>query len=338
MARRPVPTRGAPPRSSGRRRRRRRCTATGASRRRWSIAGLMPTACPARARISSPRTRHPRRAGWSRRPRPGAERWHEPDRFPAPWPGRSGDGPAGRHGAPAALGTGVFIGVASVLFLLFLAAYTMRMSAPDWRAIRLPWQVWLSTALLAAGSLAMADAARAARAGARPARLARCRAAGGGALHRFAAMGMACPCKQGERGGQSRRQLLLPADRHARPAVLGGVAAWLLVTLRRGAGEAMPAPRCAWRCARAIGTSAGALAGAAGRCAGSRPRWCASSAAAREAAAEPKRNGSKTAAGGERWSRKQPRPSGRPTYRAAGAAVADWRSDQHAFQVSWARP
>jgi len=92
-----------------------------------------------------------------------------------------GGGPAGgdatRHsnmgGAPGSIGLWVFMGVVAALFSLFLAAYAMRMDSADWQRIALPWQVWLSTALLAAGSLAMHIASRAARAGnMAPARLA----------------------------------------------------------------------------------------------------------------------------------------------------------------------
>jgi cytochrome c oxidase subunit 3 len=51
------------------------------------------------------------------------------------------------------IGLWVFIGVASTLFALFLLAYVMRLSGSDGSAIALPWQLWLSTALLAAGSV-----------------------------------------------------------------------------------------------------------------------------------------------------------------------------------------
>lgn len=66
-----------------------------------------------------------------------------------------------------ALGTGlwVFIGVASTLFALFLAAYAMRMDgAGDWSTLALPPQLWLSSALLLAGSLLLQRAGAAARA------------------------------------------------------------------------------------------------------------------------------------------------------------------------------
>jgi cytochrome c oxidase subunit III len=63
--------------------------------------------------------------------------------------------------APAAIGLWVFIGVASMLFSLFLTAYAMRMDrAQDWTALAMPGQLWLSTALLGGGSLLLARAAR----------------------------------------------------------------------------------------------------------------------------------------------------------------------------------
>lgn len=59
----------------------------------------------------------------------------------------------------------LFIAVASVLFTLFIVAYAMRMDqAPDWAPIAMPWQLWLSTALLVAGSALMHGAARTAEA------------------------------------------------------------------------------------------------------------------------------------------------------------------------------
>lgn len=75
------------------------------------------------------------------------------------------------HGLPPALreravGTALwcFIGVASVLFALFLTAYGMRMDgAADWTRLALPAQLWLSSALLLAGSVLMQLAASAAR-------------------------------------------------------------------------------------------------------------------------------------------------------------------------------
>jgi len=66
-----------------------------------------------------------------------------------------------------AVGTGLwaFIGVGSTLFALFISAYAMRMlDAPDWTPLALPRTLWLSSALLVAGSALMHLAAGAARA------------------------------------------------------------------------------------------------------------------------------------------------------------------------------
>lgn len=69
--------------------------------------------------------------------------------------------------SPADIGLWVFIGMASSLFLLFVAAYVMRMEGSDWSAIGLPPQLWLSTTCLIAGSAALQWAAFAARRGER---------------------------------------------------------------------------------------------------------------------------------------------------------------------------
>jgi cytochrome c oxidase subunit 3 len=78
-----------------------------------------------------------------------------------------GDAATGRgFGAPpSSIGLWAFMGVATSLFSLFIVAFALRMDSPDWHAVALPWQVWLSTALLIAGSAAMALASRAAQAG-----------------------------------------------------------------------------------------------------------------------------------------------------------------------------
>jgi cytochrome c oxidase subunit 3 len=60
-----------------------------------------------------------------------------------------------RRGRPQAIygvGLWVFIGVATMLFTLFITAYIMRMSEADASAIVMPRQLWLSTALLIVGS------------------------------------------------------------------------------------------------------------------------------------------------------------------------------------------
>ena len=62
------------------------------------------------------------------------------------------------------IGVWAFIAVASTLFTLFLTAYMMRMRALDWSPIAMPWQLWLSSAWLVAGSVVMHRASRAAAA------------------------------------------------------------------------------------------------------------------------------------------------------------------------------
>lgn len=68
-----------------------------------------------------------------------------------------------RHGAAAGTALWVFIGVASTLFGLFIAAYLMRMEGSDWSSIVLPWQLGLSTACLVAASVQLQLAVWAAR-------------------------------------------------------------------------------------------------------------------------------------------------------------------------------
>ncbi|UUZ68437.1 bb3-type cytochrome oxidase subunit III [Polaromonas sp. P2-4] len=73
-------------------------------------------------------------------------------------------GNAGERHDAAAVGIGlwVFMGVVTTLFSLFISAYVMRMDASDWSVIAMPWQLWLSTALLLAGSATLQLASRAA--------------------------------------------------------------------------------------------------------------------------------------------------------------------------------
>lgn len=61
------------------------------------------------------------------------------------------------------IGLWAFIGVASALFALFITAYAMRMQSGDWVQIAMPWQLWLSSAVLVAGSVLLHLAGRAAR-------------------------------------------------------------------------------------------------------------------------------------------------------------------------------
>lgn len=57
----------------------------------------------------------------------------------------------------------IFIGVATALFMLFLAAYVMRMDGSDWSPFVMPWQLWISTTFLVAASLTLHGVGKAAR-------------------------------------------------------------------------------------------------------------------------------------------------------------------------------
>jgi cytochrome c oxidase subunit III len=84
--------------------------------------------------------------------------------------------------AAGSIGLWVFMGVASMLFVLFLTAYVMRMAESDWSPFALPWQLALSAALLVLGSLLLHRAATAARATRWPAARALLLAGGAAAL------------------------------------------------------------------------------------------------------------------------------------------------------------
>ena len=57
---------------------------------------------------------------------------------------------------PAAkIGLGVFLAVASALFVLFISAYSMRMNVVDWRALPVPRLLWLNTGVLVLSSVAL---------------------------------------------------------------------------------------------------------------------------------------------------------------------------------------
>jgi cytochrome c oxidase subunit 3 len=76
-----------------------------------------------------------------------------------------GGRPPDRRAASTGTGLWVFMGVATALFSLFTVAYAMRMDSGDWSPLSMPWQLWLSTALLVAGSALLQRAATAARGG-----------------------------------------------------------------------------------------------------------------------------------------------------------------------------
>src|SRR5476649_115644 len=84
-------------------------------------------------------------------------------KVPAVGYGKSGPGFQGdRRGAAISVALWLFIGVATALFLLFVAAYVMRMDASDWSPLAMPWQLWLSSALLVSSSVLLQLAAGAA--------------------------------------------------------------------------------------------------------------------------------------------------------------------------------
>jgi len=162
--------------------------------------------------------------------------------------GRPGD----THASAASIGLWVFMGVATALFSLFIVAYVMRMSGEDAITIALPWQLWLSTALLVAGSVALQWAVGASR-GRDPTRARRLLVAGG-----LCAVGFLCAqlwAWQSLLGAQ-----VMPAGNPAGSFfylltamhglhLTGGLAAWTWT-----AHDAWPEPgKAAWRialCAR----------------------------------------------------------------------------------------
>ena len=151
----------------------------------------------------------------------------------------------------AAVGVGLwlFIGVASSLFALFLLAYVMRLSGSDGAAIALPWQLWLSTALLAAGSVLL-QRAHASRSSARALLL----AGGACAIVFLAAQGWAWHALQAAdvrlASHPAASFFYLLTALHGLH-VAGGLAAWE-VTLQAVSRQAGPGP-VDWRvalCAR----------------------------------------------------------------------------------------
>jgi cytochrome c oxidase subunit 3 len=83
--------------------------------------------------------------------------------------GYGGGPPGGAPGrSPARVFVGALLVVIAMLFVLLTVAYLGRSALPDWRALAdtaeplaNPWQLWLNTALLAAGSVALHGARRA---------------------------------------------------------------------------------------------------------------------------------------------------------------------------------
>lgn len=63
----------------------------------------------------------------------------------------------------AKIGLGVFLAVIASLFVLLISAYSMRMQAPDWRAMPVPDLLWFNTAMLVLSSVGLHLALVAAR-------------------------------------------------------------------------------------------------------------------------------------------------------------------------------
>ena len=164
-----------------------------------------------------------------------------------------GGWPPDRRAASTGIGLWAFMGVATALFSLFTLAYAMRMDSGDWSPIAMPWQLWLSTGLLVAGSACLQRAASAAR-GDHPAAARTLLGAGGACALAF--LGVQLWAWQVLQAAQ-----VMPAGNPAASFfylltamhglhVIGGLAGWAVTA--RGAGRAA-GPAFAWRvalCAR----------------------------------------------------------------------------------------
>ena len=167
-----------------------------------------------------------------------------------------GGWPPDRRAASMGTGLWVFMGVATALFSLFTLAYAMRMDGGDWSPIAMPWQLWLSTALLAAGSALLQRAGAAARGGRWAAARTQLWAGGACALAFLGVQLWVWQLLQAAQvvpaGNPAASFFYLLTAMHGLH-VIGGLVGWRLAV--RGAGRANPAdgPAFAWRialCAR----------------------------------------------------------------------------------------
>jgi cytochrome c oxidase subunit 3 len=161
---------------------------------------------------------------------------------------------ARRRGRPQAIygmGLWVFIGVATTLFTLFVVAYIMRMSNADAVAIAMPSQLWVSTAVLLAGSVLLQRARTEAAIAHDPVATRRWLLAGGACAFIFLAaqwwawqalMGRAV----GPAGNPAGSFFYLLTTMHGLH-VVGGLVGWAIVA--RGAWRAHDADGGAWRVA-----------------------------------------------------------------------------------------
>ncbi|CAG9173520.1 cytochrome c oxidase subunit 3 family protein [Cupriavidus pampae] len=140
---------------------------------------------------------------------------------------------------PGSTGLWFFMAVVTSLFALFLAAYIMRMDSPDWHRVALPWQTWLSTALLVGACVSMQASAHLGRVGRMaPARIA-LRLGGVGAMafvasqlwawHALYAMHVV---PANNPAGSFFYLLTAMHGLH----MLGGIVAWAMVATDRGSG------------------------------------------------------------------------------------------------------
>ena len=80
--------------------------------------------------------------------------------------GRDGNWGEGRREfpfPPGKLGLLLFLATASMLFLMLMSAYVVRMALPDWRSLPLPVILWLNTGLLIVSSAIFEWARRSSR-------------------------------------------------------------------------------------------------------------------------------------------------------------------------------
>lgn len=80
----------------------------------------------------------------------------EPDHGRRPWSGPVSPGTAARRGLVT------FLLPLTSMFALVISTYLIRRHGVDWQSVTLPWQVWLSTALLIGSSAAFEKARKAA--------------------------------------------------------------------------------------------------------------------------------------------------------------------------------
>lgn len=127
------------------------------------------------------------------------------------------------------IGLWAFIGVATSLFSLFTAAYVLRAASNDWVPVVLPWQLWLSTALLVLASVSLARASRAARHGDVASARSMTRVGGALALAFLAVQGwawMALAAKMVLPGGQVSASFFFLLTAMHGLHVAGGLVAW----------------------------------------------------------------------------------------------------------------